>query len=153
MAEGTYHARFSLDPNASRPGGGANGIIILGGYTANDGGGSNRFTVRYRLKRGARQVRLTVARSGGTTSTRWFTVPNATATPIEVFWQAGASTTATLSLNRARAQTLTALDTGTASRIESARFGVQSLSGSNASRAGSLFLDAFASTRRTVVGR
>ena len=52
VAEGTYHARFSLDPNASRPGGGTNGIIILGGYTANDGGGSNRFAVRYRLKQG-----------------------------------------------------------------------------------------------------
>ena len=69
-----------------------------------------------------------------------------------MFWQAGASTTATLSLNRVRAQALTALDTGTASRIESARFGVQSLSGSNTSRAGNLFLDAFASTRRTGVG-
>ena len=82
VAEGTYHARFSLDPNASRPGGGTNGIIILGGYTANDGGGSNRFAVRYRLNRGARHVRLTVARSGGTTSTRWFTVASAIATPI-----------------------------------------------------------------------
>ena len=92
-------------------------------------------------------------RSGrNTTSTKWFVVANTTGTPIEVFWQAGASTTATLRLRGKISQTLTGLDTEAQTRIESIRFGVQGLSRSSSGRRGSLYLDSFVSTRRTAVG-
>lgn len=155
LAERTYHARFYFNPNNSNPGGGGNGRIVLGGYTADNGGGSNRFTVSYRLSGGNRQVRLSVVRSGGTTSTNWYTVPSATPSLIEVFWQAGTATTATLTVDPTlpgpvtSTQTLTNLNTGAGNRIESVRFGIQGLAGT---RTGSLYLDSFASARRTAVG-
>jgi FtsP/CotA-like multicopper oxidase with cupredoxin domain len=157
VAEPTYHARFYFNPNNSTPGGGANGITILGGYGGNNGGGGNRFTVSYRLSGGDRQVRLTVVRSNNATNTTsWYTVPNTTPSRIEVYWRAGNSTTATLTVDPSlpgpitRSQILTGLNTGNGNRIESVRLGAQGLTGSN--RAGSLYLDSFVSTRRTVVG-
>ena len=151
-AESTYNARFYFNPNSSTPGGGAHGITLLAGYTADNGRGTNRFTVRYRRTGSTRQVRLSVRSGRNTTSTKWFVVANTTGTPIEVFWQAGASTTATLRLRGKISQTLTGLDTEAQTRIESIRFGVQGLSRSSSGRRGSLYLDSFVSTRRTAVG-
>lgn len=151
-AESTYNARFYFNPNSSTPGGGANGITILAGYTANNGRGSERFTVHYRRSGNARQVRLTVRSGRGTASTRWYTIPKAAATPVEISWRAGASTTATLSLKGAIAQTLVGLNTGKQRRIESVRLGVQGLSRSSSDRSGTLYLDSFVSTRNTAVG-
>ena len=89
VAEATYHARFSFDPNTSRPGGGSKGIIILGGYTADNGGGSNAFRRQVPPNGHARQVRLTVARSGGGHVHQMVTVANAAATPVEVLCRPG----------------------------------------------------------------
>jgi hypothetical protein len=146
-AESTYNARFSFNPNSSTPGGGAHGITLLAGYTADNGRGTNRFTVRYRRTGSTRQVRLSVRSGRNTTSTKWFVVANTRATPIEVYWQAGASTTATLRLQGKISQTLTGLDTEAQTRIESIRFGVQGLSRSSSGRRGNLYLDSFVSTR------
>ncbi len=153
VAEPTYHARFFFNPNGSTPGNNANGSTILRGYTGNNGGGTNRFTVSYRLNGTDRQVRLTVTRAGGTTSSAWYTVANNAPTRIEMFWRAGNNTTATLTVDppgpATGTETLTALNTGNGNRIESVRFGAQDLSGT---RLGGLYLDSFVSTRRTVVG-
>ncbi len=151
-AESTYDARFSFNPNESTPGGGANGITILAGYTADDGRGGNRFDVRYRQKGSVRQVRLNVRSGRGIAATRWFTIPRASATSVEVSWQAERSAKVTLRLKGKVAQTLSGLDTGIRSRIESVRFGVQGLSRSTGGRRGTLYLDSFVSTRDGVVG-
>jgi hypothetical protein len=97
-------------------------------------------------------VRLSVRAGRNTTSTKWFTIPTAAATPVEVSWRAGATTKATLRLRGKIAQTLTGLNTEAQTRIESIRFGVQGLSRSSSGRRGSLYLDSFVSTRRTVMG-
>ena len=153
VAEPTYHARFFFNPNNSNPGGGANGIGIFRGYTGNNGGGSVRFTVRYRVSGGSSQVLLEVVRTGGTTSTSWITIPSAAATPIEVFWQSGASASATFRVNGLNAPAIGPFNTGTGNRIESVRLGVvQGLAGAPATRSGSFQVDSFASARRTQVG-
>ena len=151
-AESTYNARFYFNPNKSTPGGGTNGITILAGYTADDGRGDNRFDVSYRQKGSVRQVRVNVRSGRGIASTRWFTVPRASATSVEVSWQAERSAKVTLLLKGKVAQTLSGLDTGIRSRIESVRFGVQGLSRSTSGRRGTLYLDSFVSTRDGVVG-
>lgn len=151
-AESTYNARFYFNPNNSTPGGGTNGITILAGYTADDGRGDNRFDVSYRQKGSVRQVRLNVRSGRGIASTGWFTVPRASATSVEVSWQAERSAKVTLLLKGKVAQTLSGLDTGIRSRIESVRFGVQGLSRSTSGRRGTLYLDSFVSTRDGVVG-
>ena len=151
-AESTYNARFYFNPNKSTPDGGTNGITILAGYTADNGRGNNRFDVRYRQKGSVRQVRLNVRSGRSIKSTRWFTIPGASATSVEVSWRAGSSATVTLRLKGKVAQTLSRLNTGSRSRIESVRFGVQGLSRSTSGRRGTLYLDSFVSTRRGVVG-
>lgn len=87
-----------------------------------------------------------------TTSTKWFTIPTAAATPVEVSWRSGTAQEATFRLKGRISQTLTGLNTEAQTGIESVRFGVQGLSRSSSGRRGSLYLDAFVSTRHTVVG-
>ena len=152
VVESTYNAHFSFNPNHSTPGGGADGITLLAGYTADNGRGTNCFTVRYRQTGRVRQVRLNV-RSGRTIrSTKWFAIPTAAPTPVDVSWRAGAAHEATLRLKGRISQTLTGLNTEVQTGIESVRFGVQGLSRSSRGRRGSLYLDSFVSTRHTAVG-
>lgn len=170
VQEPTYHARFYFRPNNADPND-ADGVVLLRGYTGNNGGGGgagNRFTVSYRRSAGPHEVQLTVTRAGtATNTTGWITIPSSPVR-IEVFWRAGPATgnvnargRATLTVDPAlpgpATQTvdLTNLNTGTGNRIESVRLGVQELAGGtagNANRTGSLDFDSFVSTRRTVVG-
>lgn len=157
LVESRYRARFYFNPNNSNPGGGGNGIVIFRGYAGDGGSGANRFTIGYRLQGGTRQVRLSVVRSNGTTAnSNWFNVANASATRLELLWQAGTNTSASLIVDPPGPSTgtllLSNLNTGAGNRIESVRFGAQGLGGNTNSRAGAFNLDSFVSTRRTVIG-
>ena len=80
----TYHAQVLFDPQTLRSG----GVDLLAARTS-----ANAFVFRLQYRRGnatnaARQVRLVVSRSGGTTATGWITIP-AGSSSLRVDWAAG----------------------------------------------------------------
>ena len=80
----TYHAQVLFDPQTLRSG----GVDLLAARTP-----ANAFVFRLQYRRGnatnaARQVRLVVSRSGGTTATGWITIP-AGSSSLRVDWAAG----------------------------------------------------------------
>lgn len=130
----TYHAQVMFDPQTLRSG----GVNLLATRTA-----ANGYVLRLQYRRGsatnaARQVRLVVNRSGGTTATGWITIPAGSST-LRVDWVAGASATVTLTVNGA-ATALTGRNTAALS-IGSVQLGVF---GGTAS--GAAYLDSFTSS-------
>jgi hypothetical protein len=89
----------------------------------------------------ARQVRLSVTHSNGSSSTTaWITIPSGAST-LQVNWKASTSATVTLLVNGA-ATSLTGQNTSTL-RVESVRLGLVT----TGSTSGSAFFDAFRSDR------
>jgi hypothetical protein len=130
----TYHAQVLFDPQTLRSG----GVDLLDARTAASG-----YVFRLQYRRGsatnaARQVRLMVYRSGGTTATGWITIPAGSST-LRVDWGAGSSATVTLTVNGA-ATALTGRNTAGLS-IGSVQLGVF---GGTAS--GYAYLDSFTSS-------
>jgi hypothetical protein len=145
--DASYHARFYFNPNGSLPGGNANNVTLLAGL--NQAGGTI-FLVQYRRNNaGAYQVRGGALTAGGTTFTNYFTVSNATHY-IEIAWRAANAGTPRFQLytDGTLRQSLN-VDTS-ASRLESVRLGPSA--GLIGTASGTIRLDAFASTRTTVIG-
>jgi subtilisin family serine protease len=147
--ESSYHARFYLNPHGVLTGNGTIVTLFSGLNAAN----TTIFQLQYRINgtsaSSPRQVRLLVQRSGGTTASSWFTITNNAAHPIEIAWQSATSASAGLYTDGVLRQTLTALNTS-AYRLDTVRFGPSAGLVSTAS--GTLYFDAFASTRNTVIG-
>jgi hypothetical protein len=140
--EATYAATFAFKPNGTTTNGNPTDILsALSGGTSP----AQVLAIQYRRVTGPvrLQLRLSVARKGGTTTTGWYTVGEAWHT-VGVTWSSGTSASAALRIDGATAETLTRLDTS-ARRIETARLGPSGGLGSG--MAGTEWFDAFASTR------
>lgn len=140
--ETSYHARFYFHPHSAAISSTAQDILV--GRNA-----SNQvvFRVQLRLSSSKYQISSLVTRSGGTTSTSWYTISNAYH-PIEIAWQAGASASFTLYIDGVAQQTLTKLNTS-AYTIKTIWLGPSAgLSGSP----GSEFFDNFVSKRSSYIG-
>lgn len=154
-AETSYHGRFYINPQSLVTGTGANPTAIdLFKGLSGDGIGNTVFTVQYRrstttgANNNRAQVRLNVTRTGGSTSTNWFNISDATYTSVEVAWASGASVTSSLSTGGTVRQNLTALDTS-ANTLGSVQLGLQ---GTLAGISGTVRIDSFVSTKTTVIG-
>ena len=147
--EANYHARFYFNPHGALTGNGNLVTLFSGLNTAN----TVLFQVQYRINgtsaNSPRQVRLLVQRSGGSSTSSWFTITNNAAHPIEIAWQSATSAPASLYTDGTLRQTLTALNTS-AYRLETVRLGPSA--GLVKTASGTMYFDAFASTRNTVIG-
>ena len=140
--ETSYHARFYFSPN----GAGINSTAqdIFDGLNA---GGQAAFRVQLRRSGGNYQIRSVVSRSGGATSTSWYSITNAYHA-IEIAWQTASSASFGLYIDGSAQQTLAALNTS-AYTIKSVQLGpLAGLSGSP----GSEYFDSFVSTRTSYIG-
>ena len=143
-----YHARFYLNPNGLTTGIGSNptAIDLVDGLNASNG---VIFRAQYRRSSSTGyQVRLTVARAGGTTSTSWYPIMNNAWNALEIVWQSANPASASLYTAGVLRQTLTGLNTS-ASTLEAVRLGPQ---GSLGGISGTAYFDNFASTRLTTIG-
>jgi len=140
--ETSYHARFYFSPNSVTIGTSAQDIFV-GRNSANQ----NVFRVQLRRSSGQYQIRSVVSRSGGTTSTSWYTITNAYHA-IEIAWQSATSASFSLYIDGTLKRTLTGLNTS-ASLLDSVRLGPSAgLSGVS----GTEYFDAFVSTRTSYIG-
>ena len=140
--ETSYLAAFAFKPNGTTTNGNPTDIL-----TALTGGTSPAvaFSVQYRRATGPvrLQVRLSVARAGGTSTTGWYTIAEGWHA-VAVSWSSARSASASLRLDGVVAETLSRLDTS-ARRIETARLGPSG--GLAAGMAGTEYFDAFSSSR------
>ena len=140
--EAIYAASFAFNPNGTTTNGAATDV-----FTALTGGTSptSALSVQYRRLTGPirYELRLSVARAGGTSTTGWYGVSNAFHT-VAVSWSSARSASVALKLDGTTKQTLSGLDTS-ARRIETARLGPSGGLGSGMS--GTEMFDSFASTR------
>ena len=149
-AEATYHARFYLNPNNltyNNNGNATSARTIFMGLNA-----ANQTAFQVQLRRtsttGTFQVRAVVSRAGGTTTTNWYNITNNAWNAIEVDWTSAASASFRFYTAGVLRQTLNGLNTS-AYLLDTVRLGPQgTLNGIN----GTLYLDSFASTRRTLIG-
>jgi FtsP/CotA-like multicopper oxidase with cupredoxin domain len=142
-AERTYHARFWLDPNGAV----TSATVPVDVLTALDAASAPVLRVQYlHPVGGALQVRLLATRAGGTTASRYFAITDAPHA-VELAWASGTTGAVSLYTDGVLRQTL-ALDTS-AGQVDAVRLGpAAGLGGAS----GTIFLDAFASTRTTVIG-
>lgn len=150
IADPSFHGRFYFNPNGVLPANNnsLNGVTIFSGLNAAN---TAIFQVQFRRQTtggGTYQVRLAVLRSGGTTTTSWYPIANASQ-PIEIAWQSGSSASASLSINGVLRQTLTGLNTS-AYTLESVLLGPSA--GLTAGASGVMYFDAYSSTRNTLIG-
>ncbi|MHB8891132.1 MAG: multicopper oxidase domain-containing protein [Candidatus Limnocylindrales bacterium] len=145
--DASYHARFYFNPNGAllANSGVANSTTILSGLNA-----ANNVIFQVQVRRqnaggGTYQVRLVVARAGGTTATSYYTITNASHY-IGVAWQSAASASASLVTDGTVRRTLTNLNTS-ANLLDAVRLGPSA--GLSNAATGTLHFDGFASTRRT----
>jgi hypothetical protein len=147
VSDATYRARFYFNPNGT-----LSGNTQMDIFAARNAAGTNVVRVQYRRTNaagGTYQVRLAVARAGGTTTTNWFTIANNTAHAIELDWQSAASATIRFYVDGALRQTLTGLNTS-AFRVDSALLGPSA--GLVGASSGTMYLDHFESRRNTYIG-
>jgi hypothetical protein len=140
--ETSFHARFYVHPNGATISSTAQDILV--GRNA-----SNQvvFQVQLRRSSGSYQIRSVVTRSGGTTSTNWYTVSNAYHA-LEIAWQSGSSTSFGLYIDGVAKQTLTKLNTN-GYTIKTTWLGPSAgLSGSP----GSEYFDNYVTTRGAYIG-
>ncbi|TAK64142.1 S8 family serine peptidase [Methylobacter sp.] len=142
--EKSYHARFYFNPHSTNPGSAQ--VTIFSGLNA---AGTTIFQVQFKRNGSSYQVRGAVLRSGGTTYTNWFAVANNAAHPIEIAWQSGMSASFQFYTDGTLKQTLGTLNTS-AYLLDTVRLGTSA--GLVNAASGTLYFDAFASTRTTVIG-
>ena len=145
--EPSYHARFYFNPNGVALGNANHNLLV--GLNA-----SNQIAFRVQLRRSGGlnpqyQIRASVSRAGGSTSTNWFSITNAYH-PIEIAWQSAGSALVSLYVDGALKQTLTNLNTS-AYLIDSVRLGPPS-SGISSSVSGTEYFDDFYSSRTILIG-
>jgi hypothetical protein len=140
--ETSYHARFYFHPNGAGTGSGQHDIFV-----GRNNSGTTIFRVQYRLSGGSAQIRVQVARSGGSTNGSWYTISNASH-PIEIAWQSASSASFSLYIDGALKQALSGLNTS-AYLLDAVRLGPSSISSSSS---GTEYFDAFVSTRGAYIG-
>jgi FtsP/CotA-like multicopper oxidase with cupredoxin domain len=150
VADATYHARFYFNPNSYSTGGGGNPtpVTIFNGLNAAN---TSIFQVQYRRSANTGyQVRAVVSRAGGgggTTATNWYALTNNAWNAIEIDWASATSATIRFYTGGTLRQTLTGLNTS-ANLLDTVRLGPQGVTPNT----GTVLLDSFASTRRTLIG-
>jgi hypothetical protein len=142
VLDAQYHARFYFNRNGTAANGST--LVIFQGVDAT---GLSLFQVQYRTSGGTPQVRYGVRSGNGLTFTGWQPILSTGWNWIEIAWQAGASATASLTLN-GTLYTLTGLNTAVF-RLDAVRLGPSANLGNVT---GTLYFDDFASTRTTVIG-
>lgn len=142
VAERSYHARFSFNPNTATPN--TNQAIFVG----RSAGGQDLFRVEFRRLGRAAQVRGVVATTGGNVATPFITLSAGTGHSLELSWTSGAPATFDFLVDGAL-QRLSGLNTSPFA-LESVRLGPSSGLAGGAS--GIESFDAFVSTRRTAIG-
>ena len=139
-----YRARFTMTTGSTTTGGA--GVVVFSGI---DGRGAAIFRLQLRRSTGGRpQVRLLVARLGGTSATTWLTVSDA-ATSLQVSWSAAAGARPSLLVNGVTLRSVAAVDTSRY-RLEEVRLGPSG--GLKPGLAGTLAFDRFVSDRVTSLG-
>jgi hypothetical protein len=139
-AETTYHARFVFNRNTLTSGTSTALSLLQGRSTS-----GQVFSLEYRFSAGVAQVRVVMNRSGGATTSGWFTLTSGTHT-LQVDWVGATGGSLRLSVDGVSLVQLTG-DTSTF-RIETAWLGVSA--GMNSSSSGTAYLDSYASTRFTM---
>ncbi len=146
-AESKYSAQFTLAPTLTTgtSAGNANAFTLLAARTAAN---QNAITVEYRGYGTIRQVRMSVLTSTGTVRTPWQTLPSPTSpVTLKLGWSSGAAAAASFTVTGVGTQNLTGLGTS-AYTIDTIWFGVSSIQSNGGTvGAGSMWLDAFTSTR------
>jgi hypothetical protein len=149
-AETSYHARFYFNPNSAVSSN--NGLITI--LDGQDAGSNSIFRVEYRRRNaqgGSYQVRGVVLTAGGEQTTGWVNINNNSANAIEIAWSSGAAADLSFYVHGGLQGTLTGLDTS-AYTLDSVNLGPSAGAGLNGSASGSVYLDAFVSTRYTIIG-
>jgi FtsP/CotA-like multicopper oxidase with cupredoxin domain len=144
-----YNARFYFNPHSTTTGNVNQAVTIFAGQ---DAVGATIFQVQYRRLAaggGTYQVRLSVLRAGGTSTTNWYTITNNAWNSIEIAWQSATNATARLYTNGSLRQSLTNLNTS-AYLLDAVQLGPSA--GLVAGATGTMYFDSFVSTRRTVIG-
>ena len=149
-AETTYNAAFQLNPNAVT-------LANLTGYTvftALNNTNAQRFAIQLRRTGTQYQVAAVLNRNGGTTTSTWVNVATSAFTKIEAIWtRVGNNLTLRLYTGGVLGATVTGPTGGgfapATYRIDTVRLGPQ---GTLTGATGSIYIDAFVSTRNTVVG-
>lgn len=148
-AETSYIARFWYDPNGWNPNGGSGQHRLFVGRGAS---GDTLFAVETRRVKSGKtfqnQIRLVVAKTAGTSATKWYVLGGSGGHAVEVSWQSGSQAAASLALDGRVLQTLARLNTS-GRALETVELGVQ---GAPSSATGTVFFDEFVSTRTTPVG-
>lgn len=139
-AETTYHARFVFNRNTLTSGTSTALSLLQGRSTS-----GQVFSLEYRFSAGAAQVRVVMNRSGGATTSGWFTLTSGAHT-LQVDWVGATGGSLRLSVDGVSRAQLTG-DTSTF-RIETAWLGVSA--GMNSSSSGTAYFDSYASTRFTM---
>jgi FtsP/CotA-like multicopper oxidase with cupredoxin domain len=150
-AETSYHARFYFNPNSALSNNNA-AITLLDGQ---DAGNTSIFRVEYRRRNaqgGTYQVRGVVLTAGGEETTGWVNINDNSANAIEIAWESGLNATFDLYVHGGLQETLAGLDTS-AYTLDAVHLGPSGGNGLNGSALGSVYLDAFVSTRYTVIGQ
>ena len=140
--ESSYRARFYFHPNNVTISSTAQDIFV--GVNASS---QVVFRVQFRRSSSSYQIRTTVTRSGGSTSTSWYTISNAYHA-IEISWQAATSASFSLYIDGTLKKTLTKLNTS-AYRVEAVYLGPSAGLGSVQ---GAEYFDSFVAQRSAYIG-
>ena len=149
-AEISYHARFYFNPNSALSSNNQP-ITLLDGQ---DAGSNSIFRVEYRRRNaqgGTYQVRGVVQTAGGEENTGWVNINDNSANAVEIAWESGTNAGFSLYVHGGLQATLTGLDTS-ANFLDTVHLGPSGGSGLNVSASGPVYLDAFVSTRYTIIG-
>ncbi len=144
----SYHARFYFNSNGALTGQNQAYTIFAGLDAAN----ATIFRVQFRRQNqggGTWQIRASALSGGTFANTGWFTIADGAPHSIEIAWASGASTSFGLYIDGTLVQTLTGLDTS-ANLLDAVRLGPSA--GLTVDASGTLYFDAFVSTRYTVIG-
>ncbi len=144
-AETAYRARFSFAPTGTTTPN--SGIIDV--FVGRNAAGTTVFRLQYRrTSANVPQVRASVARRGGTSTTAWIPVSDGPTT-VELAWASGTKATLSLLVAGALAASLTSLDTSSY-RVDEVRLGPSG--GLAAKMSGTMSFDRFVSDRTTPLG-
>jgi len=150
-AETSYHARFHFNPNGA--GSQNNAPITL--FEGRDAGNNGIFRVEYRRRNaqgGSYQVRGVVLTAAGEQTTAWVDIDAFSANAVEIAWESGVAASFSLYVHGGLQETLAGLDTS-AYLLDSVNLGPSGGDGLSNQASGSVYLDAFDSTRYTVIGQ
>jgi len=144
-AETVYRARFTFAAHGATTPSGAT-IDLFAGLSST---GARLFTLQYRrTTAGLPQVRASVTRKGGTSTTAWVSITDAP-TAIELVWTAAKAASFRLNVGGSVVASVSSIDTSTY-RLEEVRLGA--VAGTTAGTLGTFYLDRFVSARATPLG-